>query len=53
MQGRWRVDVVEYAGKGAVHTFCLGGLTAESSTEEESDRVLLNYIMQKEGSRAE
>lgn len=40
------VDVVEYARRGAVHTFCLGGLTSDSKTEQEADRVLLGYIME-------
>ncbi|KAH0836928.1 hypothetical protein AYO21_01761 [Fonsecaea monophora] len=39
------VDVTEYSGKGAVHTFVLGGLTADAKLEEEADGVFLDYII--------
>lgn len=38
------VDVTEYCGKGGVHTFALGGLTADRDLEREADDVLLTYI---------
>jgi len=43
------VDVTEYCGKGAVHTFPLGGLTADSKLENESDEILLDYIVKQVG----
>jgi acetyl esterase/lipase len=43
------VDVTEYAGKGAIHTFPLGGLTADSPTERLSDDILLSYIAKRVG----
>lgn len=38
------VDVVEYIGQGGIHTFMLGGLTADSRLEKESDDVMIAYI---------
>ena len=39
------VDVVEYMGKGGIHTFSLGGLAADGALERESDQVLFNYML--------
>lgn len=41
------VDVTVYRGRGAVHTFMLGGLTADTQLELEADSVLMNYISQQ------
>lgn len=43
------VDVKEYCGRGGVHTFALGGLTADSRLEGEADAVLIKYIVDQVG----
>ena len=39
------VDVLEYCGKGGIHTFSLGGLVADKQLEKESDHVIVNYMV--------
>jgi acetyl esterase/lipase len=43
------VDVIEYAPKGGIHIFPMGGFTADSRLEAESDEVVLNYIAKSVG----
>ena len=41
------IEVEVYAGRGAIHTFPMGGLTADSFHEKESDEKMLDYIKRK------